>query len=361
MRRSAKKRIFPPPPYLAMPACGIDISDESVKFAELVATKKGIRLGRYGEREIPQGVIESGRIKDSEKLRHVLSSIREKEKLEHARFSLSEEQVYLFRLTLDKHVLGDIREGVELVLEEHIPIPAEGAVFDYEIVGEDEKTLTLQVSAMERNTVESYLEVFNQSGLVPVSAELEGEAIARAVVRKGDGDAHMIVDLGERRTGIFIVAHTAVAFASTLEFGGMTLTDMIRKSFNVSFDEAEKIKKEYGLQRNLENKEIFPVLLNGLSVLRDEISKHLLYWHTHKDEIGGQNPPIKKIILCGGNANIVGLADYLSVSLKTKTEVADVWANIASPFEGFVPEMELQESLSFATALGLALGDFYDD
>jgi cell division ATPase FtsA len=33
------------------------------------------------------------------------------------------------------------------------------------------------------------------------------------------------------------------------------LTNMIEKSFNISFEEAEKMKQEYGLQRNLENKE----------------------------------------------------------------------------------------------------------
>jgi len=34
------------------------------------------------------------------------------------------------------------------------------------------------------------------------------------------------------------------------------------------------MKKQYGLERNTANKEMFAVLLNSVSVLRDEIAKH---------------------------------------------------------------------------------------
>src|SRR3989338_2087146 len=114
------------------------------------------------------------------------------------------------------------------------------------------------------------------------------------------------------------------------------------------------MKQEYGLQRNAPNKEVFPVLLNSVSILRDEIMKHFLYWHTHKDEQGRNNPPVKKIILCGGDSNLIGLADYFSVSIKSPVVMANVWVNMVRP-EEYVPEIHFKESLSFATALGLAL------
>ena len=135
------------------------------------------------------------------------------------------------------------------------------------------------------------------------------------------------------------------------------MNKMIKKSFNVSIEEAEKMKQQYGLQRNVANKEIFAVLLNSVSVLRDEIAKHFLYWHTHKNEEDKNNPPIKKIILCGGDSNLIGLADYISVSMKSPVEMANVWINITNT-ENYIPEMSFRQALSFATTLGLALGDF---
>ena len=121
-----------------------------------------------------------------------------------------------------------------------------------------------------------------------------------------------------------------------------------------------KKKKEFGLRRNATNREVFSVLLNGVSILRDEIVKHFLYWHTHKDEEGKDRPLIKKVILSGGDSNLIGLSEYLSVSMKINVEIANVWVNITDTGK-YVPEISLDESLKFASALGLALGNFEHD
>jgi Tfp pilus assembly PilM family ATPase len=102
------------------------------------------------------------------------------------------------------------------------------------------------------------------------------------------------------------------------------------------------------------------VLLNSVSVLRDEIVRHLLYWQTHKDGEGRNHPRIKKILLCGGDSNLVGLPEYLSISAKTPVELADVWANITDK-QKYIPSISFNKSLTFAAALGLALGDFEYD
>jgi Tfp pilus assembly PilM family ATPase len=125
-------KFFPPPRFLMSPSFGLDISDESLKFVELLRTKDGIKMGRYGERKIPVGIIESGKIKNPEKLKEVLSSLREEEGVKFVRVSLPEEQVYLFALKLEKSGLKNIREGIELALEEHVPIPAQDAIFEYD-------------------------------------------------------------------------------------------------------------------------------------------------------------------------------------------------------------------------------------
>jgi type IV pilus assembly protein PilM len=342
------------------PSFGLDISDESLKFVELVMTKNGIKIGKYGERRLPVGIIESGKIKNPEKLKEVLVSLREEEGIQFVRVSLPEEQVYLFALRLDKAGLKNVREGIELALEEHVPIPAAEAIFDYDLVEEDEKTLEAEVAAIPENVIKNYINVFRESFISLQSLELEAQAIARAVIKKGDLETYLIVDFGQTRTGIFIVSRGTVVFTSTLDIGGELLNKMIEKNFNVSPEEAEKMKRQYGLERNTENQEVFSVLLNSVSILRDEIVKHSLYWNTHKDEEGNSRPPIRKIILCGGDANLIGLADYIAVSTRYAVEMANVWKNIAET-DKYIPEISFRESLAFATALGLALGDFdYD-
>lgn len=353
-------KLFPLPKIISESSFGLDISDESLKFVELIDTKNGIRLGRYGERSIPPGVIESGKIVDSKKIEEILSVLRKEEGVKAARVSLPEEQVYLFPLKLEKLGLKKVREGIELALEDHIPISAEDAIFDYELVSENAQNLDVQVTAAPKNIIENYLMIFKRSKISVKSFELEAQAISRAIIKDGDLDTCMIVDFGKKRTGVFIVSQGIVMFTSTLDLGGAMLSKMIQKNFNVSLEEAEKMKEKYGLERNTDNKEIFAVLLNSVSVLRDEIVKHFLYWHTHKNEEGKNNPPIQKIIFCGGDSNLTGLAEYISVSMRSSAEIANVWTNILN-VENYIPEISFRQSLAFSTALGLALGGFIDN
>ena len=64
MSRGLFNILFPTPKFLTIPSIGLDISDESIRFMELIHGNKFIKLGRYGERKIPLGVIESGKIKN---------------------------------------------------------------------------------------------------------------------------------------------------------------------------------------------------------------------------------------------------------------------------------------------------------
>jgi len=355
-----KNKIFSTPTYLEMPSFGLDISDESIKFMELISAKNGIEPRKYGEKQIPSGVVELGKIVDSMKLEEILSELKKEQKIKDARVSILENQIYLFKLKLEKESINNIKESIEFVLEEHIPIPAVDTIFDYDVIEENEKEIIIQVAAIQVSIIEEYLAVFENCGINIHSFELEAQAIARAIIKKGDKETYMIIDFGEKRTGIFIVSNGVVMFTSTVDFGGASFSEMIQKNLDISFEEAEKTKIKYGLQRNLENKEIFPILLNGASILRDEIQKHFLYWHTHEDEDGVKNLPIKKILLCGGNSSIIGLADYFAVSMKTEVEIANVWVNICD-LKKRVPNINSKQALSFATAIGLALRDFEHD
>lgn len=357
MFKGLYNKFFPMPDFLAIPCFGLDISDESIKYIELLSSSSGIKIGKYGERKISTGIIESGKIKDIKKMQDILTSLRKEEKIKSVRVSLPEEQIYLFRLKLEKAGLNDIREGIELVLEDHIPIPAQDVVFDYQILNEDMQSFEIQVTAISKEIIEGYLSVFRNSNILVKSLELEAQAISRAVIKKDDNETYMIVDFGDKRSGVCIVSEGIVMFSSTVDVGGTVLTDMIQKNFKISHEEAEKMKKKYGLQRNATNKEVFPVLLNSVSILRDEIAKNFLYWHTHPDENEKQRPAIKKIILCGGDSNLIGLAEYFSVSIKCKAELANIWINILD-INKDMPEIIFDQSLSYAAAVGLALGDF---
>jgi cell division ATPase FtsA len=116
------------------------------------------------------------------------------------------------------------------------------------------------------------------------------------------------------------------------------------------------MKNKYGLNQGSEAENIFPVIINEISVLRDEINKQYTYWETHNDN-NKEHEKINRIILCGGDANLAGLSDYLELTMKIKVENANVWVNILNT-EDSIPKMSFEQSLSYATVLGLALGNY---
>jgi Tfp pilus assembly PilM family ATPase len=295
---------------------GLDISDNSIKYIELIKTKSGIAVKRCGEKKIPAGIIKSGKIKDQKWLEQILILLRKKEGIDSANISLP-----------------------------------------YELLDKDEQNFGIEIDSMLGNIIEEYLSIFKSSMISTESIEFEANAIAKSVIKKDDSDTYMIVDFGKKRTGIFIVSNGRLMFTSVLDFGGEKLTKMIKESLNVSFEEAEKLKWKHGLKRNTKNMKLSEIISDGFSILCDEIKKHYVYWHLHKDDGERKKIPIKKIILCGSESNINGLTEYLSVAMRHKVELANVWTNVLNT-EKLIPEISFEESFNFAGALGMALNGF---
>ncbi len=354
VRSHARNFIFKTPQFLLMPAVGIDISDHSIKYAELFPAKKGFSLGRFGDIPISAGIVEGGKITNPPKLAEILNTLRVEKNLSFVRSSLPEEQVYFFRGRYPNGTKEVLRETIELSLEEHVPIPAADTVFDFEVVGSSGEDADVAVTVATRATVESYSDVFRAAGLTLLSLELEASAIARSVIGGEDTTAHLIVDFGEARTGVAIVYQGQVYVTSTVSVGGQMLTETVARHMGISLAEAESLKREFGLQRNSAHEELFAILLTNIAILRDEINKHLIYWHTHPDEEGKPRPEITQVILVGGDSNLPGLPEYLSATLRIEAVVGNIWTNVSLPSHG-IPELPKAASLSYGTSIGLAL------
>lgn len=340
-----------------MPSVGFDISDQSIRFVELIETRKGLVIGKYGYRAIPVGVIEGGEIIKNEELRKILSSMHEEFKIDFANVSLPEQQAYLLNINIPLMKRSEIRGSLELQLEEYVPISMGDATFDYDIVDgfhKEKDHLDLSLAAVPRKVAEGYAGVFEKTGITPIAFEVEAQAVARAIIPEGDMGTYMVMDFGKTRTGISIISEGTVVFTSTINVGGLVLTKAVEKQFGVNTEEAERIKKEQGFVRNKDTQEMFLTLMSTISILKDEINKHYVYWNTHLDQDGKKRPKVDKVLLCGGDSNLVGFTDYLASGLKAEIELANAMANV-NTFDRYIPEIEFSDSLSYATAIGLAL------
>jgi Tfp pilus assembly PilM family ATPase len=107
--------------------------------------------------------------------------------------------------------------------------------------------------------------------------------------------------------------------------------------------------------RTHENERIADILATHVHHMVEELSIRIQYWDTR--DIDRAERAIKKVIICGGSANLHGLPEYLTDALGIPTERAQVWVNAFS-LEEFVPSITRRCSYGYATAIGLALNNF---
>ena len=348
-------RLFPTPTFLAMPAVGLDISHQSLRVVELRATSKGVIISRTAERRIPpESAYSDGPIRDAE-LQKALTALKKDCNLDFVRVSLSEDKAYIFKLSVPNLPEAQLRQSIELQLEENAPITPTEVVFDFvKFPNESPDHVDVMVAVFPRKIIDEYTALLKSVGITPVAFHLSAEAVARAVIKTGDRGSYLICNLGDRSTGLSVVSDGVVQFTSTLSFGGDALTSAIEKHFAVDHEEALKIRRGDHHLKNKEAMELFYSLANAASALKDEMNRIVSYWHTHKDKEGKVGKQIEKIILCGSGSNLHRFDEYVSTGMSMRVDVANVWQNAFS-FDDVIPQMLLADSLSFAGAIGLAL------
>ena len=351
---------FPVPAYLTMPAVGLDLSDHSVKFIEFEGVGLHRKIKRFGMKEIPEGVIVGGVIAEREKLVEALSAFREEHDLHFIRASLPEEPGYIFTTYVPNVSDDEVRSLLKFKLEENVPITPSEAVVDFDALpsmssSAEERLAT--VSVFPEKLAQDYVDLLRSAGFVPLSLEIEAQAIARAVVPKTFTGTCLVVDVGRTRSGISVVSDGIVRFTTTVDIGGDALTEAIKKDMpQATPEDIVKLKNESGILFEA-NPEIQAAFKNFARALRNEIERYYIYWQTHlraKESKYVKHPNIDRVFLCGGHANVTGLDEFLAHELFLEVLRANVWVN-AFDISTTIPPIAYQESLGYASAIGLAL------
>jgi len=354
MAHSLFYKIFPTPEFLAMHADGLDISDEAIRVVSLKEGKTGLEISSFKDMPLESGILSGGEIKSAEKLRVALTALQKEQGLTFVRVSLPEEKAYIVRVKVPVTDESEIRGNLELQLEEQVPIPVAEAVFDYDIIAKHKDDFEVILAVLPRNVVDEYLAVFEGTGISPIGFEIESQAIAQCVIPEGEMGTSMIIDIERTKMSMSVVSAGSVRFTSSFSMGSNTLTEAIARNLKVDVKEAETIRRTIGISAKEENENLFVAMVPTLAIMRDEINRHFIYWHTHEDQYGKDHPKIDQLFLCGEGAVTPGLADHFAVGLKAPVKLANVMANV-NPLEKYIPDIEYADSFKYTTAIGLAL------
>jgi len=360
-------------------AFGLDISDLSLKIIKLKKKGKFLGLASFGEEEIKPGIIKEGEIKDEEKLAEIIKEAIKKVKGERIKTkyvvaSLPEEKAFLEVIQMPCLSEEDLKSAIIYEAENYIPLPIEEVYLDFQPVPplyNHLDHLDVLIAALPKKIVDPYLSALKSAGLKPLILEIESLAIARALIKNQTTTSPvLLIDLGATRTSFIVFSGHALRFTSSIPVSSQSFTEIIAKSLAISLAEAEKLKIQHGLEekikieiknkkseRIMERGKIFEALIPALTDLTQQIKRHLDYYQSHAshEHLPPNEKGVSKIFLCGGGANLAGLSDFLSLELKLRVELGNPWINILAEPLKEVAELPYEKSLSYATALGLAL------
>lgn len=366
-------------------AFGIDISDLSLKFAKLKKKRGGLNLTSFGEIEIAAGIIEEGEVKKEEELakiiREAVSKAKGKKiKTPYVIASLPEEKAFLQVIQLPVMENEELKSAVRFEAENYVPLPLEDVYLDFETVpplyGKLDH-LDVLIAAQPKKIVEGYVASLKKAGLSPKVLEIESQAIARALIKNQTSPFPiLIIDIGATNTSLIVFSGHSLRFTTSVPVSSQNFTEAISKALKLNTTEAEKIKTKYGVGAKEEKNEsgavaakekdpkeramaaaVFEASAALLDDFANQIKKYLSYYQSHAshEHLKSVDNGIAKIFLCGGGANIKGLADFLSRELKIMVETGNPWINILPRELKELPELTYQTSLKYTTALGLAL------
>ncbi len=197
---------------------GLMLSDHMIRFVTLRMDGDKTTLSAFGEKSIPEGVIENGGVIQKEQLLVILKQFRK------------------------THSLNDV----------YVPV---------------------------QNT--DYVSILTHAGFSVTPTITEPEALVCALGGKGFPGRSLVVDMGMYKTGMMLVEDGEILASTSLYFGVRGLEMIIEKMFTLSPLTAQKVVREQGIIQTPENERVSEVLLTGVSVIVAEIEKLHTDWMLH--------------------------------------------------------------------------------
>lgn len=351
-------------------AFGLDISDLSVKLVQLrnvtrVSKSPSFELVNYRSIDLPHGLIVNGEMMQPEKVRKYIMHLLGPQKKAGGKknwgpikgswvvASIPEPQSFIKMITIEKPPEDILEDDVIIAAKKHIPFDQDSYYVDWQIIPteQDITGTSVFIGAVPKHIANNHTYLLESLGLGVVALELEALSISRSMItfeKEYEGEARAVLDIGATRSSLIIFDHGAVQFSMSIPFSGELLTTAVSQALNISYDEAEKKKIEYGLDYKKHRGKAFQTISKLTNQLVEDIKKSVDFYYSHFSPTN----PITHITMCGGTANLKNLDTVLTEKLGITAAPGRPWKNLHSAKEILLPQ---ERSLSYSTAIGLAL------
>jgi type IV pilus assembly protein PilM len=312
----------------SQPLLGLDITTSSVKLIELSQSGKRYRVESYSAEPTPPSSVSEKAIVDAKAVGEAIRRAvkRAGAKATDVAVAISGDAAITKVIQMPSSLSERDLEGqVEIQADQYIPFPMEEVSFDYEVIGPNEKDPELMdvlLVATRTENVEQRQAAVNAAGLTTQIVDVEAFALENAcrllshqIPDGGIGQSVAVVDIGASSTTFSVLQDLRVVYTRDFNFGGQQLTEEIMRTYGLSMEDAGRAKKQGGLPSNYQPEVLEPFIDD----MTQQVSRSLQFYLASG---GGREQP-DMILVCGGCANIPGIADVISSRVGIPTEVGD--------------------------------------
>jgi len=299
------------------PLIGLDITTSSIKLIELSGSVRNCRAECYAAEPTPPNSINEKTIVDAAAVGDAIRRAvkRAATKTREVAIGISGDAAITKVIQMPSSLSERDLEGqVEIQADQYIPFPMEEVSFDFEVVGQnanDPELMDVLLVATRTENVDQRQAAVQAAGLHAQVVDVEAFALENAcqllshqIPNGGMGQSVAIVDIGASSTTFSVLHDLKVIYTRDFAFGGQQLTEEIMRTYGLSMEEAGRAKKEGGLPSNYQPEVLDPFIDD----MTQQVSRSLQFYLASGS---GRSQP-EQILICGGCANIPGVADVIA-------------------------------------------------
>jgi len=353
---------------------GLDIGSHAIKLVEIEDTKKGRILKNFGIIGLPQDAIVEGAIKEMEIVSSAIKTLYKNLKIKNKNVvtSISGYSVIVKKISIQKRGEAELDASIQDEAEQYIPFDINDVNLDYEILSPpdeegaekkaegdkaDKGLMDVMLVAAKKDIVEDYVSLLHLTGLSPAILDVDAFALQNAFELSSEkiSGCYALVNVGAEELGINAIKNGVSIFTRDSSYGGYQINEAIMSKFDVSYEEAEKIKLG-GTKIDHKDKgaleEIFTSVISGWV---NEIKRALDFLATtYPDET------IEKIVISGGSCRFPGFQKYLELETEIPVIELNPFGNLQVNDKAFDPKYLTYMAPQAAIAVGLALRSIGD-
>jgi type IV pilus assembly protein PilM len=335
---------------------GLDIGSSGVKAVELRKKGQEYELVNIGVENLGQDVVVDGDIMDAPSVKDAIEGIFKQNRIKtrDVATSVSGHSVIVKRITVNAANEAELHNAVEYEAPQHITFDIADVYLDYHVLGPAASGgYDVMLVVVKQDKVLRYRNAITAAQLNPVVVDMDAFALQNAYeanYQPSSDQLTALLNIGASIMNIHIVRGDVPLFTRDVPVGGNQYTDTLQKELDLSFEDAEKLKKGQEIP-NVSPDAKAAHIRSVSEILLLEIQKTFDFF---RQTASGEN--IQHIYVAGGTARIEGFVDLLKGDFNIPVEILDPFRRIAPT--DVDTEMVRDLGTRMTVAVGLALRSF---